>query len=56
MSTVMMPLWIYMEEGFFLSDVDVTIPYIDILKSLFMFVFPLFIGQYSLHHSAHSNT
>ena len=56
MISVMMPLWIYLEEGFFLDDVDVTIPYFDILKSLFMFVVPLFIGEsmpkYLLQHTA----
>ena len=59
MISVMMPLWIYLEEGFFLDDVDVTIPYFDILKSLFMFVVPLFIGEsmpkYLLQHTAASH-
>ena len=42
----MMPLWIFLLEGFFLEDAEVMIPYLDILKGLFSFVVPLFIGRW----------
>ena len=42
---VMMPTWIWLEGRFFI-DVTVQVPYLDIIKSLFLFVVPLFIGKW----------